>query len=303
MNRLSGLLLLTRPYSWVDAMLNVMLPAVIAGLPLDQQWQAAAVGLLAWWGLNWISEWLQQDVGRQRPLIAVAIAPILGASAIAFHLDNGLISVAATAAFFVLAFLYPWKARLRWLGPIGALIRAAQTGTLVIVGFGIAHSDPRLGWRLITSLMLLQAARSLIADIRDADFDVFELPQVIGKRASKLVALALLLLGLVLFPSVAGATGVRAILALSVAIVVLFPISWSYEAHLVMVLLFSFAKAAAFAGNLNDSLILISAFLASLALALTYWHVPRPSNATFLRHFESGVRLVTARTRNNNGDR
>jgi hypothetical protein len=289
------LLLLTRPYSWIDTVLNVLVGLVWSGGAYSgtRYLSAATIALLLWFSLNWISEAIQHDPGRNPPGLGLAVGPLLVAGVWAVQV-GGVRSVPWLAVYIALVFVYPWKARNSLLGPFGPALRGLQTGALYMLGASFGAGFP-VSLRIVFSLALVQAARSLVADIRDIHTDVYELPKRIGKRASKWFAIALLISGIITLPPLhPGHLEPQFVLIAMLVLLIVIRLDYSYELHFAFIILFATAKMAIFLELLGEFhhlewLVLIPV---QLTLSTTYWQVPRRSNVTFRDHMERAIRLV-----------
>ncbi len=293
--RLTELLLLTRPYSWIDTILNVLvgLASSEGAYSPTRHASAAGIALLLWFSLNWISEAIQHDPGRKAPKWAVAVVPLLIGGAWSAQLGGGR-TLPWLVLYAALVFLYPWKARNFILGPIGPVIRGLQTGTLFILGASLGDAGPAMS-PVLFALILVQAARSLLADIRDVQTDRYELPKLIGTGTSKSLAFALLLAGTLVLPLIRpGHFEAHLILILMLFLLVVLPSSYSYELHFIFILTFALTKMALYTEMLVDSQHLHWTVWASaqVLLSVTYWHVPRRSNLGFRQRMDRAIRIV-----------
>jgi hypothetical protein len=293
--KLTELLLLTRPYSWIDTILNLLIGlAWIKGADAGARYlSAASIAMMLWFSLNWISEAIQRDPGRNPPRWHVAVAPLLIAGVWSVRLGDGQ-SLPWLIAYAALVFIYPWKTRNSLLGPLGPVLRGLQTGTLFMLGASFGAATPGVS-RIFLSLALVQIARSLLADIRDVQTDLYELPRIIGSPASKWLSAVLLLAGTVAMPSVRPDNiEPQLILLLMLFLIVVLPSNYSYELHFAFILMFAFAKMALYTELLGESphfnwMVLASA---QVILSTTYWHVPRNSNRGFRERMDHAIRLI-----------
>jgi len=295
------LLLLTRPYSWLDMVLTALIGMAWNGHPTapGRQVSTAAVALLAWFSLNWISEYTQRDPGREPPSRLLSTLPLLGAAGWSFFLGGGR-ALALIGIYAVLAFAYPWKARTRAMGPFGPVIRGAQTALLFLLGESFAPGGRPSG-RMVLALVIIQASRSLIADVRDSRTDKYELPKIIGDRWAKAVSIALLILGIAALPAPNPASGAaHVIFIFMLVILIIFTVEWAYEAHLAFIFLTTFAKLAIFTALIGESghINWIILAPAQLVLGISYWYIPRGSNKTFREHMVRAIRIVSNDARN-----
>lgn len=293
------LFLLSRPYSWFDTMLNVLigLSWTETTYSLFRHASTAAIGLLLWFSLNWISESVQRDAGRRPPHWSLAVLPLALGAAWSLWV-GGTPSIVWLLLFAALVAVYPWKARNALLGPLGPVIRGLETGTLFLLGTTFGGGQPVVG--IAPPLALIQVARSLVADIRDAKTDRFELPGRIGLEYSKWVAVALLVAGIAWLASAKPAQPH----AVAILIVALLPLvflrtEYSYEMHLWLVATFMLTKLVVYTDQLKlmPGLPLVS-IPVQLLLIVTYWYVPRPSNAVFRDHLDRAIRITTGRQHN-----
>lgn len=284
-------MLLTRPYSWLDAVFIGLIGLVStrSQVPATRHVIVALVCLMLWWSLNWVSERLQANAGRTPTSWLMALLPGGFASALVLGLA-GWGAWLPLVATWALLFLYPFKARIRWIGPLGPLIRGAHTVSFLYVGAALSgHNADAVV--LSVGLALVQVSRSLVADIRDIATDTFELPRLIGAHWSKWAA-AIVLSGAIAVLADAGAPwSMLAILAVQALCIALTPSSLSFEVHITFVALFTIAKAVLYAdlGNLGVAPVAIAASLQVFLIA-TYLGVPRRSN----RDFEARVQRVVA---------
>ena len=294
-SRLRDLLLLTRPYSWIDAILNTLIGLAWSrgANSLGLRLSVAVIALLMWFSLNWVSEAIQHDPDRRMPGWGLTLAPLFIAWGWTLYLGSSD-SLLWLVAYTALIFIYPWKARNSFLGPLGFLLRGVQTGTLFMLGTSFGGASPAVS-RIVFSLVLVQAARSLVADIRDVKSDVHELPTLIGERPSKWFAVALLLAGIASMPSLRpGHFEPQLILLGMMVLMVVFRPDYSYELHFGFIMVFAFAKMAIYTELLGEAPYLNWIVLSPLQMALssTYWHVPRRSNELFREHMERAIRVV-----------
>jgi len=299
-NRLGSLLLLTRPYSWIDAVLTVLLGAVWTGRPLSSSMflEISGIGLMLWFSLNWISETVQRDPGRYPPNWLMSTAPLLIAGVWAYRISGGA-SLPWLVAYIVLAFAYPWKARLAIVGPLGPIMRGLQTGLLFMIGLSVGGTAARAYTSILISLALIQASRSLVADIRDWKTDRYELPQLIGNRHSKWVAASLLATGMALLFH-GGQYWAFLVMAGTLAIIAAAPTWLFYEAHLFFIITFPIAKMGIYAraiGGANDTnlMMMLASSCLVLLLSITYVFVPRRSNVSFSLHLRRLAQILEGR--------
>jgi 1,4-dihydroxy-2-naphthoate octaprenyltransferase len=271
--------LLTRPYSWIDAGLTVVLGFACAtgGFELRSHGLVVLVGMCVWVSLNWISERVQRDPGRTPVSWPLALAPLLLGMGIAFSMGGRAVLSSAVALVFLL-FLYPNKARSPFVGPFGPVIRGLEAGLMVTLGFCMAGRTD-IPFALVLGLGLAQIARSLIGDIRDHASDKYELPQGIGVKRAKIIAAALLV-GSGLAMALADAH-LPILLVCVVQTIVAFraDTKYSYLVHMFMILASVLVKGGLdwhFAGlpYSGFALLLVLQFL----LFMSYGMVPRPAN-------------------------
>lgn len=284
--RIEGLLLLTRPYSWLDAALTGVVgvwsasgsaraPAMAAG---------AVVAWLLWCGFNLYSDRVQEDPGRPCPpawLIWSCVA-IAAGTAVVF---GGVIALLPIAAFVGVMAVYPYKALTPVLGPLGPVMRGLQTVLLVLVGSMLVGSGTRVDGQLLAGFFLVQVARSLVADVRDVDRDRFELPKRIGIFPAWVGSMGLLAWGIAVLPMG------RPAFPLIVELVVLAAVGAqrAYEAHALFVLAFTLQKLWLLDPTLGPGVTIALGMLALVMLS-TYWKVPRSANEAFRRRWAWGAR-------------
>ena len=299
--RLGELVQLTRPYSWLDTVLNALLGVAWArsAAPRTTHLMTAVIAFLIWCSLNWISERVQKDPGRTPSSWSVAIAPVALALGWLLVFGNALARLAG-GVVFVLLFIYPFKAKKRALGPMGPLIRGAESAAIFLIGVGIGGGSFAASSRMAGALLLLQTSRSLAADIRDAPFDTFELPRVVGITASRWISVGLLLAAAIVMPPlddvmttdhlfVYGALLVQGLIQATVR-----PHSF-YEAHIGFVFLSGLIKAMIYTGLMGRPFFIVAYVLFQIPASLTYWRVPRPSNEAFRQRVWGWIRTTTPR--------
>lgn len=297
-----SLLLLTRPYSWVDAALNSLLGLVVVVPDASggQQVLAGLAGVAIWWSLNWVSESFQRDPGRVRPGLVMAVLPFFFAGALlAGATGAGAGVVASLATLFALIFAYPFKARARWVGPMGPLIRGLQTSLVFVLGGLAGGGMTDTAWAIAGGLALLQGSRTLVADVRDVATDEHELPRRIGGWPSLVVALGLLLVGAAVLAtesSVAGATIViLSVLAVAAILIVAGGVERAYEAHFGFVLVSVLLKCFVYSTLTGGTALAFLFLLCEFGLLLTYWRVPRSANRSFRERLARSVRVIGGR--------
>ena len=293
---ITELFLLTRPYSWIDTILNLLVGLAWSGASYSGTLHVSGAGiaLLLWFGLNWISEAIQHDPGRKPPRLVLAVGPLVVAGI--WSVGLGGVRCLPWVMFYVaLVFLYPWKARTAILGPVGPLLRGLQTATLFELGASIGPTPDGSRVRLFLAFMFIQTARSLIADVRDIQTDHYELPRIVGANAAKWIAAVVLATGIAVLPAIPpGHFEPQIILIMLFGVFVALRPLYSYEVHITSVLMFAFAKMALYTGLIHESQHLNWMMLASVQviLAVTYWHVPRASNTDFRDRISRAIRLI-----------
>jgi hypothetical protein len=280
-SRIGHALLLTRPYSWIDAALNVVVGLAYAGVHARGHGLAAIVGLCVWASLNWISERVQRDPGRTPVSWPLALGPLVLAGVIA-HLIGGSATHTPLLLLGFFLFLYPMKARSRYIGPFGPVIRGIHTAMIVALGVSMSGQSD-VAWALLLALGLAQVARSLIGDIRDHLTDKYELPKLIGITPAKAVGIALLLASVVAFHSAAVHPLVLALALIQAIVVACIPVQHGYLLHVFLV-----ASSVAIKLGLYWSLAglsgvgLLALVVVQIGLLRTYRMVPRPANQAWL---------------------
>jgi hypothetical protein len=275
-------LLLTRPYSWLDAALNVLLGyAWVAGdarvTNLGNHALAAVVGICLWFSLNWISERIQRDPGRTPVSWPIALTPLVVAASIAFALGGAAI-ILPGVVIVALLFVYPMKARSPLIGPFGPFIRGLHTSMIVALGCAMAgRLDGCL--YLIVALGLCQVSRSLIGDMRDHATDKYELPRIVGIERAKQIALLILVVALISLGLAEAHWLILAVFAAQICVVLAVSSTQGYLLHMFMVLASVVIKAGIYWQITGLG---VGSFAIMLALQLgllgTYSLVPRPSN-------------------------
>jgi hypothetical protein len=283
-------LLLTRPYSWLDACANVLLGVAIGGAASN--WSciiAAVIGLGFWFSLNWVSERVQRNPSRLVTTWPVAITPALIAtvtaiSTLSFHVLWWLV------ALWALIFIYPIKARNQFVGPIGPLLRGLQTGCLLAIGAAFGHGSSVGLWITITGFALVQISRSLLADIRDIATDQFELPRLVGSPSAKYLAALLLLAGIFALYFARAPWIAVTILIWQLVCMTAAPPHWSYALHMLFVAASTISKGAFFFYITGQGLewgFLV--FFAQVVLLTSYVMIPRPANLQVLGWMQRGA--------------
>lgn len=193
LTRACHLFRLTRPYSWVCAMARGLLVACAAGSADNASAlvNIAWITLLLWFSLNWISERVQKNPGRQVPslsLIGVTLSSVFVATIV-----HAPVATPFLVVYLILVRLYPEKARRSGWGSYGPLLRG---GTVAMEGlFVIAFVSGLQGFSMATMsvvavLTLLHIARNLLGDLRDIRTDRHEMPNRFGVPFSCIVILA-----------------------------------------------------------------------------------------------------------------
>ena len=176
---------LTRTYTWIDAAATGLL-GYFTGSPAHNWFVAATcivpLSLLLWILLNWVSEHQQRDEGRTPPPGWLICLPIFGSVALAASLNINALPILSIHLFLI--YLYPYKKTIRWLASVCFLIRGLQTASLFLLAVNLGATLSFHAWVVASGLLLLQASRSLIAEVRDAPFDQWGLPSEIRRITS-----------------------------------------------------------------------------------------------------------------------
>jgi len=181
---------LTRTYTWVDAISTGLLGYFVMR-PTGEAWKGLTVAVLSslvlWFGLNWISEFRQRDVGRIRVPFWMAALPLV--AALGFVSARNLIAIVPLVAYWLVSIVYAQKRAAPAIADVCFVIRGIQTA-LHFIFVAMLFGPFQLSLLpLAGGLLLIQSSRSLVAEVRDEPFDEFGLPKlmqrVFGERSSK----------------------------------------------------------------------------------------------------------------------
>lgn len=181
--RLSHWAELTRIYSWVDINVTGLLGYFAAGGGVQAVGIAGIILLSTslWFVLNWYSEKIQHDAGREAPpWLLVGLFVAVAATVVTLWQP---VAWGWLLAHFLLVGLYPAKKRVRVLSWACWLIRGAHAATFVLLAVRLVGPLTSDLWRIAGGLFLLQAARSLVAEVRDAQDDQYGLPKLLSEAS------------------------------------------------------------------------------------------------------------------------
>ena len=189
------LFLLTRLYSYGATMSSTLLSLALvkcfAPLLIIQAW---VLGLLMWAGLNFASERLQQNPGREIPpiwILCVTLAPGLIVA-----ISSSSLLTLVYLAYLCSVFLYPLKAMFKPFGAFGPLLRGFNAffqSLYFLILFGGNEFITSKNLLIISIIPILHIARNLLGDLRDIGKDTFEFPKKFGTPTTLILCVGVLL--------------------------------------------------------------------------------------------------------------
>lgn len=276
MGNLYSILLATRPYSWVGAVLLGLLAYVAATeslAPSAAMLLDIFTALLLWTtGLLFI-EYFQRKNDKR---ISSATLPIISlALLVSLIAIRNYVALLLVPVMFIASIIYALKTRSALFGRASFLLRGLwDVIAFVILLMSHGACCPGGHYPVILAIYLLSCSRNLVGDIRDVAFDRHTFPRVFGTRAGYAVSAALALISVLV---------IRDIYVMFPVIVTIALIAFVRDArllHRTFVLTTAFFLSNTILMLLGRDAIFTNILFVAAVLSSTYSMVPRRSNPT-----------------------
>lgn len=280
-NYFANLVLLTRPYSWIDIIITgffarFLVHGSLIELNPKDVFMIISV-LLLWFSLTLFLETKHKHKFRVKvsyvlPLIIFLLALLIG-------IKYNFLTLIPIIFFLFLTYLYVLKEDVTWLGKISFITRGGVQASILLFillfygNFNVITTN----LYAILGFFLMLSVRSLIGDVRDYEFDKNTFVVKFRKNISYLVAILGLIIASLFF--YLNMKLILPLVPLFIMVLLLIFYDNGYNLHRLMVLTTSFTMLnIMFLDKPFLLFFLILLFMAVVFNILTYNEVPRPSN-------------------------